>query len=65
MIARIRAGSRTRFSASPSGLCVPDSASTTGSVIAATLEEQVSRLLFQEQGRAVLTVRVRVDCEEA
>jgi hypothetical protein len=29
------------------------------------LEEQVSGLLFEEQGGAVLAIRVWVDCEEA
>jgi hypothetical protein len=29
------------------------------------LKEQVSGLLFEEQGGAVLAVRVWVDCEEA
>jgi hypothetical protein len=64
MIARIRAGSLTRLSLSAIGLCVPDSASVFGSVTVHPLEEKVAGPLFEEQGRTVVAVRLRVDCQE-
>jgi hypothetical protein len=64
MIARIRAGSLTTDSSSAIRLWPSTSASVAGWVTVQPWEQQVPGFLLDEHGRAMVGVRLGVDCHE-